>query len=213
MLITIVRHGQSEGNILGIWAGWTDHPLTIRGLSQAKGAGQALKNDPFDRMFVSDLKRAYQTGREIYLAQHDADIPALPENEGMIVNDPPFIVTSSIREMHFGKLEGKPWQDHPHFNSEHGWHSDRNYAYEGGESFNDLRKRARQFLETQILPLQDRHIIIVSHGLFISEFISAMMELKTSGKGSYTDIAHDNTGFSRFNLGKTSDGYQVDTLL
>ncbi len=61
--LIIVRHGQSEGNLLHRFAGQTDVPLTDLGRRQAAAVTEYLKNETIDAVYSSDLSRAYNTVR------------------------------------------------------------------------------------------------------------------------------------------------------
>lgn len=61
-----VRHGQSEANVLGIWAGSQgDSPLTELGRQQALTAAEKLKEFKISRVISSTLGRAYHTAKII----------------------------------------------------------------------------------------------------------------------------------------------------
>ncbi len=89
--IIIVRHGQSQANANGIYAGQTDIPLTELGISQAKSTANAIKDIKIDKIYSSDLIRAHQT--------------ALPHAElrGLSVTD-----SKELREMFLGDFECLP---------------------------------------------------------------------------------------------------------
>ncbi len=64
----IVRHGQSEHNLLGIVGGWGDYSLTEIGKKQATLTGQYLKkilNNQECAIYCSDLRRTQQTAQII----------------------------------------------------------------------------------------------------------------------------------------------------
>ena len=58
--LILVRHGQSVWNKERRFTGWADIGLTEQGESEAKHAGQLIKelNIKFDSYFTSELKRA-----------------------------------------------------------------------------------------------------------------------------------------------------------
>ena len=87
--IIIQRHGQSEANVLHIYAGHTDYELSPLGHEQARLGAEALAGERVDAIYSSDLKRAMQTAaphaklrsltvngrrelREIYLGDWEA---------------------------------------------------------------------------------------------------------------------------------------------
>ena len=64
----LVRHGQSEGNLVRSFLGHTDLPLTELGHIQAEKTAQFLDDVNIDVLYASDLKRAYMTAEHI--AEH-----------------------------------------------------------------------------------------------------------------------------------------------
>ncbi len=61
--LLLIRHGQSEANKLGVFAGHFDAPLLPLGVEQAKKTGEFIaSNYKVDKVYASDLKRAYVTG-------------------------------------------------------------------------------------------------------------------------------------------------------
>lgn len=61
--LVLVRHGQSIWNLENRFTGWTDVPLSEKGIKEAKEAGMVLKEKgfTFDLAFTSVLKRAEDT--------------------------------------------------------------------------------------------------------------------------------------------------------
>lgn len=55
--LIFVRHGYSEGNLLGEFHGHMDGDLTELGHEQAECAGVYLKNRKIDVAYSSDLRR------------------------------------------------------------------------------------------------------------------------------------------------------------
>jgi len=66
MPIYFLRHGESEANVKGLFAGQRDDsPLTALGIQQARLAAEDLKNLGITRIISSKLTRAFQTATEI----------------------------------------------------------------------------------------------------------------------------------------------------
>ena len=61
--LVLLRHGESTWNRENRFTGWTDVPLTEKGIKEAKKAGRVLKENGFnfDIIFTSVLKRATDT--------------------------------------------------------------------------------------------------------------------------------------------------------
>ena len=92
MKLYIVRHGESANNASGMWTGWQDVPLTEKGILEARALRPLFSGIAFDRVFASDLQRAWQTGEEI-----------LPNT--------PYEKTELLREMGIGTLMGVKHSD------------------------------------------------------------------------------------------------------
>jgi len=61
--LVLVRHGQSEWNLENRFTGWVDVDLSQRGISEAREAGAALRDQGFrfDITMTSYLKRSIRT--------------------------------------------------------------------------------------------------------------------------------------------------------
>lgn len=130
MRLYLVRHGQSESNLMKIHGGWLDVSLTEQGKQEAGLAGKLLNGIVFDKVYTSDQTRAMQT----------ADI-ALP--------DEPKEHTSLLREICLGELEGRKPAD---CQAQYGEHyliqkANRNFRDFGGENYSDHVQRAKAFLD------------------------------------------------------------------
>lgn len=65
--IYLIRHGETDWNVQGLWQGHTDVPLNAIGHEQAQLLAQRLHTERvrFDVIYSSDLTRAYQTAWQI----------------------------------------------------------------------------------------------------------------------------------------------------
>jgi 2,3-bisphosphoglycerate-dependent phosphoglycerate mutase len=61
--IVLLRHGESIWNQENRFTGWTDVPLSEKGIQEAREAGRLLREGgyAFDMAFTSVLKRAIKT--------------------------------------------------------------------------------------------------------------------------------------------------------
>ena len=89
------RHGLSELNVQGRFAGRTETPLTDEGRAQTRRAGQQAKDLGIDLIVASPLSRALETAQII--AQ---EIGYPKEN---------ILVHKLFIERDFGQLEGQKW--------------------------------------------------------------------------------------------------------
>lgn len=135
-----IRHGLSEMNVSGHYAGSSDTPLTAEGRKQAKRAGKQAKTLEIDYIVCSPLSRAHDTARIV------AKEIGYPEKD---------IHTNSLLvERNFGGLEGKPWS--PDIDLD---------GISDVESLDDMFHRAQMALEF-IETLDAENILVVSHGMF-----------------------------------------------
>jgi 2,3-bisphosphoglycerate-dependent phosphoglycerate mutase len=74
----VFRHAETTDNSRGIFSGWRDPEITLRGLSQAQEIAEQLRQDKIDYAFTSHLKRARRTLR-IVLKNHSA-IPVFTDD-------------------------------------------------------------------------------------------------------------------------------------
>lgn len=135
-----IRHGLSEMNIQGLFAGRTETPLTAEGRQQAKAAGVQAKDLNFDFIAASPLQRAVETA-QIIAKEIDYPIKKISINMLLIERD-------------FGELEGKPWS--PDLDL------DGISDIETVDSLLVRTKLALDWIET----IDADNILIVSHGAF-----------------------------------------------
>jgi 2,3-bisphosphoglycerate-dependent phosphoglycerate mutase len=63
--LVVVRHGQSTWNVEHRFTGQADPPLSEHGLRQAHALATACRNQPFEAVVTSDLRRAHRTGQVV----------------------------------------------------------------------------------------------------------------------------------------------------
>jgi broad specificity phosphatase PhoE len=74
-MILLVRHGETEWNLTRRYQGWSDSPLTARGVAQAEAMGRRLRDLPEAAglpIVSSPLGRARRTARIIQAARGDS---------------------------------------------------------------------------------------------------------------------------------------------
>lgn len=76
----LIRHGETEWNRDGRWQGHADVPLTEQGRAQASQLARRMAAEalPLDRIYASDLTRAFDTAQQI-AAAFDLPVHPLPE--------------------------------------------------------------------------------------------------------------------------------------
>ncbi len=75
--LVLLRHGQSEWNWDGRFAGWMDVVLTATGIEQARRAGAFMRQHglEFDRCYTSVLQRAAHTASSCLESMGSGEVP------------------------------------------------------------------------------------------------------------------------------------------
>lgn len=192
--ITVIRHGQSEGNISKVICGHYDTPLTDVGREQARLTGIHLFGKKVDRIYSSDLVRAKET----------AEIIA--KQIGMRVD-----VDARLRERSCGIFDGKPVADalkHPLWE---GFISKPHVNVEGGETIGQIYTRAKDFLELISRQHKDENVILVTHGGWLWVCVPAVLGVSIDSyygfigmdNCSLTNVVYDNGSFVLESLNQT----------
>lgn len=153
MELYIVRHGETEWNKEKLLQGSTDIPLSENGRLLAKLSGEALAGTPFDRIYSSPLKRAYETA---CLFRGGQDVPIIRDDR--------------LKELCFGEYEGQNMSlllKDPACPFHYFFKQPQLYqSPPSGESLEHLCARAADFMTSVILPLQKscNRVMIVAHG-------------------------------------------------
>ena len=130
----IVRHGQTNWNILGKTQGHGNSDLTAKGIEQATELAESIVNYPIDYIYSSDLGRAVQTAQ------------ILGDKLNIEVKE-----TEALREMGFGEWEGllideiksnyasvyTTWRNEPHL-----------AQIPGGETLHLIKDRVDSFIQS-----------------------------------------------------------------
>ena len=149
--IYIVRHGQTEWNLLGKTQGHGNSDLTPKGIEQAELLEDSMTKYPIDYIYSSDLGRAYQTA-EIIGNKLNIEVEK----------------TEALREMNFGTWEGriikdiieedpelyKMWRNEPHL-----------AKIPQGETLSQIKERTDAFIKEINEKYDGKHIVLVTHSL------------------------------------------------
>jgi len=92
--LVLLRHGQSTWNLENVFTGWTDVPLSEKGIAEAKAAGEIMKEEGlhFDVAHTSVLERAINTLHLALLEMGQVWIPVVKHWR--------------LNERHYGALQG-----------------------------------------------------------------------------------------------------------
>lgn len=151
--LVLVRHGLSEYNKEGIWAGWENPPLAPEGFEQAEKTANELKDIHFDYGFSSEQVRCVQTMDTLKKVLGQDDLPVMEDN--------------AIRERNYGDFNHKnKWQVKEEIGEEEfqklrrGW----DYPPPHGESLKMVSDRVLPFYENEILPKlkEGKNVLVAS---------------------------------------------------
>ena len=156
-LLVLVRHGQSEWNLLNLFTGWKDPDLTAQGVKEATAAGQSLKGLglKFDIAYTSALTRAQHTCRIILGEVGQPDLKTVRDQ--------------ALNERDYGELTGlnkdearKKWGDE----QVHVWRRSYDVPPPGGESLKTTGDRTLPYYHKEILPrvLKGENVLVAAHG-------------------------------------------------
>jgi len=166
--LVLVRHGQSEWNLLNKWTGWTDIELSGQGEEEARKAANLLRDITFHRAHTSDLKRAQRTLEIILDELGHKKVPIKKH--------------AAIKERDYGDLTGMNKDEaKKKFGAEKFKQYRRSWdvAPPNGESLKDTAARAIPYYEKEILKdLKRGHNVIVSaHGNSLRAIIKHLEDI------------------------------------
>ena len=159
--IYLIRHGEAEGNIYRRCQGQHEGRISQKGLRQIDALAERLRDERFDALYSSDLKRCLRTAGAV-TKYHELPLQTEPR----------------LRELDLGPWEDIPFGDLMYacpeqmraFNDD----PDRWYV-EGAETFPQLKARIRGVLTE----LGERHdgqtIVCCTHGMAIRAFLSDIL--------------------------------------
>jgi broad specificity phosphatase PhoE len=147
--LLLIRHGQPKLDGADRFWGKTDIELSDTGIRQAEQLRDRLSRIKIDIVYASTLIRARETA-EIIASRHKAPVKPLKE----------------LCECNFGYAEGLTFkeitQKLPELGAELA--GGKAVAFPGGESLEQLDRRAQVFLEKLKLHKPDANIAIIAHG-------------------------------------------------
>ncbi|MDE9492371.1 adenosylcobalamin/alpha-ribazole phosphatase [Xenorhabdus bovienii] len=184
MRLFLVRHGQTEANINGVFCGSTDLPLTEAGIKQAQQVAAALKHVDFQSVHGSEMQRS----------QHTAHIIS------------PFVIELEHRlnELNFGAWElchhEMIAKDDPQAWAR--WLSDwQNACPTGGEAFRDFAARVGSYVDEVRSATAEGNQLIVAHQGVLALLLTRLLNLPTEAmwsfpfqQGAYS-VVDNHTGF------------------
>lgn len=177
MRLQLIRHAHTQWNELGKAQGRTDIPLSETGHEQAKSLARALRNDKFDSVYTSPLRRSVQTAEYISRASGSE-----------------LVFEDALTEIQFGEWEGLSfehigkkyqeiyaiWRDTPF-----------NCAVPKAESLQEVLDRCVKLLELILQKHETGSVAVVTHTLPIKMMIAYLIGLPYN---RIHTLRLDNTG-------------------
>lgn len=171
MKLYIIRHGETQWNKEKKLQGRSNVALNDYGRELAFVTGKALENVHFDVVYSSPLDRAYETAQIITGGRSD------------IIKDERLI------EISFGVHEGIPTSELGETIDNFFFAPDKYVPAEGGETYEEACKRAKDFLEDVIYPMRntEKTVLIVAHGAMNKALMLNLknIEIKDIWKGEF----------------------------
>ena len=191
--IYMVRHGQSQANERDVFLGHTDLDLTKKGCEQALATAKYLSQIPVDRLYSSDLKRAYHT------AEATAELLHLPIEK-----------REALREIFCGEWENQPFAKlETEYKESYGvWLQNIDEAHpEQGESVLQLKARIVASVENIAKENEGKTVFIFSHATPIRCFGAyckgvRVKDLPWVSNASVSYFEYENGLFSLIEYGK-----------
>lgn len=153
-VVYLVRHGITDWNVQRKMQGHTNIPLNELGRGQATSLQTFFKSNPIEKVFSSDLDRAFQTAQ---ISSQFKDIPKMPE----------------LREVLLGTIEGQTEQEVVSQFGQASWDHwvsvkpEANFAFPGGETHQQSVQRFKTQIEDIIRKHAFQKAAIYTHGLMI----------------------------------------------
>lgn len=170
MKLYIIRHGETEWNRQKLLQGQSDVPLNDYGRELARTTADAIKDIPFDKVYSSPLCRALETA-QILTGQSDIQ------------------TDRRLMEISFGAGEGVKSETLGEAFLNFFFAPEKYIPPQGGETYEELRLRAEDFLKDKILPDRelDQNVLIVAHGAVNKALMLVLknLEIKDIWKGEF----------------------------
>lgn len=179
----LVRHGETEWNVIKRVQGHTDSPLTERGVNQAQQLCELLASVHFAVIFSSDLLRAHRTAEILNIERNLA------------------LTTSHLlRERHYqGDYEGKPEEEY--LRDERALIAQLKRATEeeirrlnvgGAESDEEIIGRVATILREIAVGYPGKNVLVVTHGGAIRTLLIHLgwTQRKMLPKGSFSHCGY-----------------------
>jgi probable phosphoglycerate mutase len=197
--ICLVRHGETEWNRDGRWQGHADVPLNAAGREQAARLARRMADAGmrFNRLYSSDLRRAWETAEPI-----GAALGLKPA------------AARALREIDLGAWSGKTREEIARDDPET-WarlQANEDIPRGGGETYAALGRRVLDWLEATIREDAGRSVCAVTHGGCIRAILLHALGLQWIDRGRLPIIRNASISVLELTDGSWSVPVPSETL-
>ncbi len=169
MTITLVRHGEVEEAYHRCYNGHNDIALSAKGIEEAKQLAKLLKDQTFDAIYSSDLRRCKETTEQLFTS-------VIPVFSGMTALPTP-IYTQQLREKSWGRHEGMTFD---------AIRSQEAFVYEDflqwinaldGEPYPQYINRIQTFFTQTLLQTGYNNVLVITHAGVIRVLMHILQEI------------------------------------
>ena len=162
----IVRHGETEWNVIKRFQGQLNTPLTEKGMEKLRKTGKKLENVLFDEVYTSELGRTVASAEII-----------LNENNGYKNNKLELQKLAELNEVYFGVWQGLTYEEvflkYPEEGNNY-FYNVKNYNAENveAEKLEDALERFLKGINKILDSHESGNILVVTHGTVFEMFMN-----------------------------------------
>lgn len=162
----IVRHGETEWNVIKRFQGQLNTPLTEKGMEKLRKTGKKLENVLFDEVYTSELGRTVASAEII-----------LNENRGYKNKKRELKKLAELNEVYFGVWQGLTYEEvflkYPEEGNNY-FYNVKNYKAENveAEKLEDALERFLKGINKILDSYESGNILVVTHGTVFEMFMN-----------------------------------------
>ena len=162
----IVRHGETEWNVIKRFQGQLNTPLTEKGMEKLRKTGKKLENVLFDEVYTSELGRTVASAEII-----------LNENRGYKNKKRELQKLAELNEVYFGVWQGLTYEEvflkYPEEGNNY-FYNVKNYKAENveAEKLEDALERFLKGINKILDSHESGNILVVTHGTVFEMFMN-----------------------------------------
>ncbi|MBM3209978.1 2,3-bisphosphoglycerate-dependent phosphoglycerate mutase [Candidatus Saccharibacteria bacterium] len=179
--LVLLRHGESEWNVLGKWTGTTDVHITNNGRDNSVKLGQKLGDISFDFAYTSEQIRTRETLEAVKSGMKQIEVPY---EQSYALNERDYGVYTGMQKDEIKKLIGNDAYNE----LRRSWDG----IIEDGESLKQVYDRVVPYYLRVILPRlrHGQNVIVVAHGNSLRSLIKYIENISHRDIGDL-DMLHD----------------------